>query len=147
MNQDLTFAIDIIIMNIFDKILNKLVLNDYDTFQDISDTIQSLRGPMTRVHAKRVIDALVHVMIKSRKILFSLPPMTFFKSQYFDFTFEQKLRNVFTEDFLVQICQKFWEIHSEVRIQGKKIRKTRFEVYNQGQKRKFEGGKENFSNQ
>jgi hypothetical protein len=49
----------------------------------------------------------------------SLPPplpMTLLNPQYFDFILDQKLQNVFTENFLVQIHQKFREIHSEVRI-------------------------------
>jgi hypothetical protein len=46
--------------------------------------------------------------------------MTLLNPQYFDFILDQKLQNVFTENFLVQIHQKFREIHSEVRIHGKK---------------------------
>jgi hypothetical protein len=46
--------------------------------------------------------------------------MTLFNPQYSDFTPIQKLRNVFSEVFLVQIRRKLRKIHSEVRIQGKK---------------------------
>jgi hypothetical protein len=60
----------------------------------------------------------------SRKIIFS-PLITFLSPQYFDFTLDQKLRNVFNKVFLVQIRQKIREIHSKVCVQGKKISEKR----------------------
>jgi hypothetical protein len=55
------------------------------------------------------------------------PPHASLTPQYSNVTHVQKLHNVFTEVFLVQICQKLRKIHSEVCIQGKKLRKTRSE--------------------
>jgi hypothetical protein len=49
---------------------------------------------------------------------------------------------VFSEIFLVQIRQKFREIHFEVRIQGKKKSENVFQILKSGQKNKFEGKKE-----
>jgi hypothetical protein len=54
---------------------------------------------------------------------------------------------VFSEVFLVQIRQKFWEIHSKVRIQGKKNLENAFRILKPGAKKEIrEGREENLSN-
>jgi hypothetical protein len=44
---------------------------------------------------------------------------------------------VFSKVFLVQIRQKFWEIRSEVRIQGKKNSENAFRILKPGTKKKI----------
>jgi t-SNARE complex subunit (syntaxin) len=67
--------------------------------------------------------------------------MTLLNPQYFDFILDQKLQNVFTENFLVQIHQKFREIHSEVRIQHKKKLENAFRILKPRAKKEIRGAK------
>jgi hypothetical protein len=68
---------------------------------------------------------------------FSLPRL-FLTHQYFNFILEQKLQNVFTEIYAVQIHQKFRKIRFEVRIQGKKNLENAFQSLKPREKWKFE---------
>jgi hypothetical protein len=66
--------------------------------------------------------------------------MTLFNPQiYSDFTLDQKFRNMFTEDFLVQIHQKFQEISSEICVQAKKFEK-RVPKFKTRRKKEIRGG-------
>jgi hypothetical protein len=77
--------------------------------------------------------------------------VTLFNPQHSNFTTIQKLRNVFSEVFLVQIHRELRKIHSEVHIQGKKNfgkRIPKFKIRgkngNSGGKRVIGVGRENF---
>jgi hypothetical protein len=56
-----------------------------------------------------------------------------------------KIRNVFSEVFLVQILRKLRKIHSEVRLHGKKNFKKRIRSFKLGAKMEIRnGGKESW---
>jgi hypothetical protein len=72
--------------------------------------------------------------------IFLFPPEYFPHPQNFCFALQPKFRNMFFEVFLVQNWQNFGKHIPKFVFKAKKLRKTRFEVFIQGEKRISEGG-------
>jgi hypothetical protein len=71
----------------------------------------------------------------------SPPPMTLFNTQYSNFTPVQKLWNVFSEVFLVQIHQNFGKYISKFVFMAKKTSENAFRSLKLGAKMEIQGGK------